>query len=121
ASPAAPRASESVPPDEGGVELDVVPVAEVPGREVVVLDPRGGEAAADRGRALVAVRREPFPACLEALARVDGRQRTGDPARLERVRRVGATADLPEPELLAGGHDPHAHALAGVPAGGHDP
>src|SRR5207247_1645101 len=79
-----------LPADEVVVELDVAAVAEVPGGEVVVLDVVGGEAATDRGRALVPLGRQPLPVPAQALAGVDRRQRRRDPARLERVRRVRA-------------------------------
>ena len=51
--------------DEVVVELDEVSVAEVPWGEVVVLDVVGVEAAADRGRALVAGGGQPLAVALE--------------------------------------------------------
>ena len=106
---------ERVTSDEVVVELDVAPVAEIPGREVVVLDPVGDEAPADGRTSLVAGRRQPLAVRLQAVARVHGRQRRRDPARLERVRRIRTSADLPEPELLACGEDRLAHRLLVVP------
>src|SRR5204863_2286660 len=88
-------------PDEIVVELHVRPVAEVPGRQVVVLDVRRVEAAANRRLRLVAVGREPLPVRLQLLARIDGGERRWHPARLQRVGRIRASADEAEAELLA--------------------
>src|SRR5271166_2221836 len=84
----------------------VTPVPRLVGRHVVVLDVAGDEAAAERaGEALVALRGQPFPVGLHLVARVNGGQRRGDPAGLERVRRIGAGADRLDAELFAGLHD----------------
>ena len=51
----------------------------------------------------------------QRVACVDGGQRRGDPARLERVGGVGAPADLTQPELLARLDDRLAHRRLVVP------
>ena len=83
------------------VELDEAAVAQFPRVEVVVLDLVRHERAADRTGRLVAVRAQPFAEALELLAGVDRGQRRGNPARFERVRRIGAAATLDQPEFLA--------------------
>ena len=97
---------ERLAADEVVVELDVAPVAEIPRREVVVLDRGRDEAAADRRSPLVAVRGKPLAIRLQGVAGVDGGQRGGDPAGLERVRGVGprrrpAAARTPRPRRRA--------------------
>ena len=87
--------------DEVVVELDERAVAELVRRQVVVLDVVGDEAAADRAGGLVARRRQPLAVLLHLLAGVDRGQRRGNPARLERVARVGARADLDQAEVPA--------------------
>ena len=92
---------ECLPSDEVVVELDERPVAQRVRREVVILDVPGHEAAADGGRAFVAVRRQPFAVLLHPLAGVHRGQRRGNPAGLEGVAGVGARAYLHETEVLA--------------------
>src|SRR5580765_3663607 len=64
---------ECLAADEIVIELDVRSVAELPRREVVVLDVRRIEAAADRRVRLVTIGREPLPIGLHPVARIDGR------------------------------------------------
>ena len=92
-------------PDEVVVELHERPVAEVVRREVVVGDVVGVVAPAERAGALVALRGQPLAVRLHVVAGEDRRQRARDPARLERVRRVDARADVDEAELGAGLED----------------
>src|SRR5262245_51124522 len=91
---------ERLAPDELVVELDVAAVAEIPGREVEVLDRGGVEASADGGHAFVPRRREPLAIGLQARARVDGRERRRNPAGLDRVGRVRASSGAQEPLVL---------------------
>ena len=69
-------------------------------------------AAGNRAGRLVAAGRQPLAVLLHLLAGVDGRQRRRNPARLQRVRRVGAGAHLHQPELLARREDDVLHLLA---------
>src|SRR5690606_31377589 len=82
------------------VELDERAVAELPRVQVVVLDRLADERAADRAGRLVRVGRQPLAVALQLVAGVDRRQRARDPARLERVRRIGAAADRDQAELF---------------------
>src|SRR2546421_729187 len=58
---------QRLPPDEVVVELDERPVAQRVGREVIVLDIPGHEAAADRGGAFVSVSGKPLAVLLHPL------------------------------------------------------
>src|SRR5690606_37055577 len=93
---------ERLAADEVVVELHERAVADLVRRDVVVLDVVRGEAAGETARRLVARGRQPLAVGLHALVRVDGRQRRGNPARLERVRGISARADLTHAELAAG-------------------
>src|SRR5690606_14582911 len=81
-------------------------------RDVVVLDIARDEAARQRARGLVAVFLQPLAVRLQLLAGVDRRQRRRNPPGLERVRRVGARADLMEAELPARLDDRRANLVA---------
>ncbi len=83
------------------VELDERPVAELPGRQVVVLDVLGHERPGERSGRLVRVRRQPVTVRLLLGAGVDRGKRGRNPARLERVRRVSPRTDGQEAELGA--------------------
>ena len=52
---------ERIAADEIVVELDEVTVTQIPRGEVIILDVGGDEAAADRRRAFVSGRGQPFP------------------------------------------------------------
>ena len=84
-------------------------------RRVVVVDVVRVVAAAERAGALVALGRKPLAICLHLVAGEDRGQRARDPARLERVRRVDAGADLAEPVVLAGLDDRRADVLHLLP------
>src|SRR5690606_32773642 len=98
--------------DEVVVELHERAVADLVRSDVVILDVVRYEAPGETARAFVAVGRQPLAIRLQLVARVDGRQRRRNPARLERVRRVGARADLMEPEVLPGLDDRGADLFA---------
>ena len=87
------RPFERLSPDEIVVELDHVAVPELPRREVVVLDVRCIEAAADRPGCLAGGRRQPLTERAQLVAGEDGRHGPRDPAQLERVREVGERPD----------------------------
>src|SRR5262249_55856312 len=71
--------------------------------------------APERGAALVALGREPLAVLLHLLARVHRRHGRGNPARLQRVRGIGAGADQVQAEVLAGLHQGCLHVLAMLP------
>src|SRR5690606_12035110 len=79
--------------------------------EVVVLDAVADERAGERAGRLVAVGAEPLAVAALLRARVDRGQRRGDPAGLERVRRVRARADREQAELGARLDDEVADAV----------
>ncbi len=93
---------ERLAADEVVVELHEGAVPQLVRRHIVVLDAVRNEAAADRTRALVTVRRQPLAVFLHLLAGVHGRKRRRDPARLEGIARIRARADLDEVEFPAG-------------------
>src|SRR6185312_1252223 len=98
--------------DEVMVELDEWAVPQLVGRQVVIFDVVRDEAAADRAGGLVAAGREPLAVLLHLLAGVHGRQGRGNPARLQRVRGVGAGTHRDDAELFTGLQDRIADELA---------
>ena len=98
--------------DEVVVVLGEAGVTELVRRGVVVLDIVRHEAAAEGGIGFVARARQPLAIGLHLVAGIDRRHRRGDPARLQRVGRVGARADLHHAEVLAGFEDRGADLFA---------
>ena len=95
--------SQRLAADEVVVELHERAVADVPRRQVVVLDVARRRSCRRSRPCLVAVGRQPLAVGLHRLvAGVDRRQRRRDPARFQRVRRIGAAADQAQAEVLAG-------------------
>src|SRR5690606_10079003 len=70
-------------------------------RDVVVFDLVGDEAATDGAGCLVAVSAKPFAIGFHFRVGVDGRQRGGDPAGFQRVRRVSAGTHWTDAEFFA--------------------
>ena len=87
------------PADELMVELHERPVAQVPRVQVVAVNGGGHVAATDGGLGFVAVRAQPVAVILQRIAGVDGRQRRGNPAAFDGVRRIRTTADEREAEV----------------------
>jgi EmrB/QacA subfamily drug resistance transporter len=93
---------ERVAADELVVELDHLPVAEVPWRDVQVLGPLGHVASGQGQVPLEAPGRQPLTECLHLRAGVDGGHGVGDPAGLGRHRGVSAGAHLAQAVGRAG-------------------
>src|SRR4029077_13241843 len=93
------------------VEFHEGAVTQLPRRQVVILDLVGDEAPANRAGGLVAVAAQPLPAGPELVARVNRRERRGNPARLQRVRRIGTAAAGHDPEFLSRLEDGRADLL----------
>ena len=62
--------------------------------------------------ALVTGGRQPLPVGLHLVARINRRERRGNPARFQSVRRVGAGANLRQAKILAGVHNRRADFFA---------
>src|SRR5690606_40216943 len=80
--------------------------------DVIVLDPFGDEAPADRTRGLVAVGWQPLAIGLHLGVGVDGRKRRGNPAGFKRVGGISARAHRHDAELSAGLKNRGTHLLA---------
>ena len=103
---------ERLAPDEVVVELHERPVAEVVRRRGSSRRCRRSSSCRRASRCPRSLRRQPLAVRLHLVAGEHRRERGRDPARLERVRRVDARADLLEPEVLPGLEDRGTDVLA---------
>jgi len=91
--------------DEVVIELEPATIPQIPRGQVVVFDPGTDETSTQRADRFVGRRGEPPPVGLERRTGGDRRQRIGNPAGFEPVRCIGARANLPSTERLAGFED----------------
>ena len=103
---------ESFSSGEIVIEFHHEPIAEIPGRQVVVLDVVRNRSCLRATPSLHSPFGEPLPVGFHLLAGIYRRHRRRNPSRFQGIGRVCPGADLTEPELLAGLDDGRPDFLA---------